>query len=298
MSVFARAAPKYPPIPQELIGLLNSLYRARDDEDEKRKVEALIRPLLTSQSVNSVYGDGYPTLASLARYSSSLLTVALQLEPDPDIISQSLHLAIREPETTPSSVKALVDAGGDVNFNPLIFFTDEELPEAFAKFGYDSPLSCMFSCTDFEKDDPATAAPGTTRDARSGKHSRQQFWQVTGLRRGADQSFELLIAEFVKTCLEALAVSRRGSAGGSQTATALAHAVLAVAIVAIVVIGLNLREKVGFRRFPVQLDEPLRGRHVLPARERALFQTLVPCQQGYLTPTSVMATHNPRTLFY
>ena len=57
------AAPKYPHLARELFESLNSLCDARDDEDEKRKSEALIVPLLTSQSVNSVYGgDGTPFL--------------------------------------------------------------------------------------------------------------------------------------------------------------------------------------------------------------------------------------------
>lgn len=155
MSVFNRAAPKYLPIPQELEGLMESLYGARDDEDEKRKVEALIRPLLTSESVNTVYGNGAPTLGTLATGSSSLLAVALRLEPDPDIISMSLHRAVRPPQTPISSVKALVDAGADVNFNPRLAFTDEDMPEAFSGYRDDSPLSCMFSCAAFEKDDPA-----------------------------------------------------------------------------------------------------------------------------------------------
>ena len=129
------------------------LYDARDDEDEKRKVEPLIRPLLTSQSVNSVYGNGTPALGLLARDSSSLLAVALRLEPDPDIISQSLHWAIRRPQTPTSSVKALVDAGADVNFNPQLAFTDEETPAAFSDYQDDSPLSCMFRSSDFEKDE-------------------------------------------------------------------------------------------------------------------------------------------------
>ena len=155
MSVFARAAPKYPLMSDALGELLSRLLRAKDDEDEKRKVEALIRPFLTSQSVNSVDDIGCPALGVLAMLSYSLLTVALRLEPGPDIISQSLHIAIREPVTPTSSVKALADAGADVNFNPRIAFTDDEMPKAFSVFPDDSPLSCMFSSSAFEKDDQA-----------------------------------------------------------------------------------------------------------------------------------------------
>ena len=136
--------------------LLDRLCDVRDDEDEKRNVEALIRPLLTSQSVNTVDDEGTPALVYFARWSFSLLTVALRLEPDPDIISQSLHVAIRFPETPTSSVKALVDAGADVNFSPRLAFTDEERPRVFSGGWKDqSPLSSMFSSDAFKRSDPA-----------------------------------------------------------------------------------------------------------------------------------------------
>jgi hypothetical protein len=54
------------------------------------------------------------------------------LEPDPDIISQSLHWAIRYPEMSPASVGLLVEAGADTNFVPRLSFTDEEIPEQFS----------------------------------------------------------------------------------------------------------------------------------------------------------------------
>ena len=79
MSTVNEAAPKYPFVSNALWELLDRLYRAKDDEDEKRKVEALILPLLTSQSVNSVYGNGVPILGCFARDSYSFLAVALQL---------------------------------------------------------------------------------------------------------------------------------------------------------------------------------------------------------------------------
>ena len=67
MSAFAQAAPKYPLLSDELLELIVRLFDARDDEDEKRKVEAFLLPFLTSESVNSVYDDGTPTLGQRRR---------------------------------------------------------------------------------------------------------------------------------------------------------------------------------------------------------------------------------------
>jgi hypothetical protein len=93
---------------RELDELTDDLIEARDDKDEKKAVEAKLRPLLTSLSVNSVDDIGRPLVSWIARESPSLLPVALELKQDPDIISMSLHYAIRWPSTTPASVGLLI----------------------------------------------------------------------------------------------------------------------------------------------------------------------------------------------
>jgi hypothetical protein len=94
----------------ELDDLAVDLSQAREDKDRKKAVKAKLRSLLTSSSVNTVCGICGPLVAWIAKDSRSLLPVALNLQPDPDIISMSLHLAIRYPSTSSASVELLVDA--------------------------------------------------------------------------------------------------------------------------------------------------------------------------------------------
>ena len=138
----------------QLLRFMNHLHQAKlkDDEDERNKYEDLIRPLLTCESVNSVDRNGAPTLGVLAIDSYSLLTVALQHDPNPDILSRSLHHAIRDKATPTSSIKALIDAGADVNFIPPLIFTHEEEPGASSgSLREDCPLACVDG---YDKDDP------------------------------------------------------------------------------------------------------------------------------------------------
>jgi hypothetical protein len=138
--------------------MLFHLYRARDKEGARKSIEAKILPLLNSENVNSVEGgDELPLLCCFASDSDSLLAVVLNLEPDPDIISQSLHFAIRSSSTSPTSVRLLVDAGADTSFCPRLAFASSEIPEAFSgPWADESPLQCMFGASGFVKDDLAT----------------------------------------------------------------------------------------------------------------------------------------------